>query len=140
VNVFTACANSVLLLFLPLWVRAEETTAAAPVLKTTDPLASSGKVALFLVLVVGLIFLLAWLVNKTRAGQWAGQSGALKMIAVLPLGTKEKIAVIQAGDQQLVVGITAHQITTLATLEKPLNMKEQQATGFAEILKMAVQK
>ncbi|TNC91015.1 MAG: hypothetical protein CSH36_11460 [Thalassolituus sp.] len=80
------------------------------------------------------------MVNKTRAGQWAGQTGKLKMLAVLPLGTKEKIAVIQAGDQQLVVGITAHQITTLATLDTPLEVSENQPASFAEILKMAVQK
>ncbi len=136
-NVYTAFVNGLAILLCSGVAAAEEK--AAPVL-AADPLASSGKVAMFLVLVVGMIFLLAWLVNKTRAGQWAGQTGKLKMLAVLPLGTKEKIAVIQAGDQQLVVGITAHQITTLATLDTPLEVSENQPVSFAEILKMAVQK
>ena len=136
-NVFTVSAKALLLLCLISVVQAEE--AVKPAL-AADPMASAGKVAMFLVLVVGMIFVLAWLVNKTRAGQWAGNSGQLKTLAVLPLGAKEKIAVIQVGDQQLVVGVTPHQITTLATLDTPLTTEERAPASFAEVLKMAIHK
>jgi len=140
VNVFNACVKALGLIggaLMPAFVLAED--AASPLL-TTTPVASAGKVFFFLLVVVGMILLLAWLVNKTRAGQLAGAGRNLKMIAVMPVGTREKVAVIQAGDQQLVIGITSQQITTLAELKEPLSNVAERPADFSEILKMAVRK
>lgn len=141
-SVFNACvkpffATLALLFSAVLW--AEEKKITPP-----DPLAASGKVVFFLVLIIGLIFLLAWLVNKTRmVGQGnAGLKSAsgLRMVAVLSLGLKEKIAVVQVGDKQLVVGITPQQITLLSELAEPLPVAEASSVSFSELLKKAIQK
>ena len=75
-NVYTACAK--FLLLLPGMAFAEEQV--TPMLQAT-PMASAGKVVLFLILILGLIVGLAWLVNKTRVGQWTGGAQHLKTLA-----------------------------------------------------------
>jgi flagellar protein FliO/FliZ len=93
------------------------------------------------VVIVGLILLLAWLVNKTKAGQLSQSNAQIRLLATLPLGLKEKIAVIEVGDQQIVVGITPQQITTLATLTEKLDTTTTNSSkNFADVLKMAIRK
>ncbi|MFP6844184.1 MAG: flagellar biosynthetic protein FliO [Thalassolituus sp.] len=117
-----------------------ETVKTQPML-AVNPMASAGKVALFLVVIVGLILLLAWLVNKTKAGQFSQSNSQIRLLATLPLGLKEKIAVIEVGDQQIVVGITPQQITTLATLTEKLDTTTTNSSkNFADVLKMAIRK
>lgn len=135
-NVFNACAKALIFL-LPALVQAED--AVAPTLQV-DPMSSAGKVATFLVLILALIFGLAWLVNKTRVGQVAAGGKQLQMLAMMPLGTKEKIAIIQAGDQQIVIGITAQQISTLSVLDTPISVEQKSPASFGEILKMAAKR
>ena len=50
------------------------------------------------------------------------------------------MAIIQAGEQQLVIGITPHGINTLATLDQPIDVAENKPADFADILKKAVRK
>lgn len=139
-NVFSACANGlvgVAGLCLPMLVWAEEKKLTPP-----DPLASGGRVMIFLLLILALILLLAWLVHKTRVlGGLQGMSGgpaSLQIVATLSLGMKEKIAVVQAGDKQLVVGITAQQITLLKELDEPLPVSQTEPVSFADLLKKAI--
>lgn len=133
-NVFNACARwSLLLLSASAWSAEKATT-------VLEPAYYGGRVLLFLLLVIGLIVALAWLLNKTRAA--AGISGAnqaqFKVVAVLNLGMKEKVAVIQVGEQQLVVGVTAQNISLLTELAEPLPVAEQQSMAFSELLKKAI--
>ncbi|GEM_PF-7020699 len=72
-----------------------------------------------LIIILLMIFMLAWLMKKMGYSQMAAQ-GQLKIIASLNLGQKEKIAVIQVGQQQLLVGMTATQINTLHVLDEVL--------------------
>jgi len=103
-----------------------------------DPLASAGKVAFFLVVVVALIVLVSWLISKTRGFSVPSANPQLKTVAVLPLGVKEKIALIQVGDQQMVVGVTAQQINCLMTLEQPLSVSQGESLAFSDLLKKAI--
>ena len=158
-NVFSACVKSRLAagtamlraallplvsLLLPLVAQATEQTEAiaesSPL--AIDPMASAGKVVVFLLLIIGLILLLAWLSGKTRGLPLAGFAASdapLKTIATLPLSMKEKIAVIQVGEKQLVVGITQQQITCLAELDEPLPVNNPtQSPAFSELLKKAI--
>jgi len=136
VNVFSACVKAGFFL-MPLVVRAAESDQANTL--AIDPMASATKVIVFLLLIVGLIVLLAWLAGKTRAFQGHAGSAQLKTLGVLPLGIKEKIAVIQVGDKQLVVGITPQQITCLTELDTPLTEEnDNHKMVFSELLKKAI--
>lgn len=92
-----------------------------------------------LVLVIGVILLLAWLLKRMQ-GPAFGQQKGLKIVSQLPVGTKERIAVIQVGDEQLLVGITSHSIQTLTKLEKPLKEDELASNAFASQFSQLIKK
>ncbi len=69
-------------------------------------------------MILALIFVCAMLLKKFQPG--LQQQNGLKVITSLSLGAKERVVVVQAGEQQLLLGVTAHQITLLDSLEEPL--------------------
>lgn len=121
---------------LPYRVAAEES------LMMTDPVASTGKVVFFLLLTLAIIIFMAWLVAKTRGAQLGQTHNAIKTVAVLPMGIKEKIAVIQIGDKNMVVGITPHSIQYLTELDQPLehHNPDNSPLKFSDFLKKSLQK
>lgn len=73
---------------------------------------------LSLLVVVAVVFCLALLMrrfNVTQAG-----SGQMKVVASMMAGTKERVVVLQVGDEQYLLGITAHNINHLAKLDTPI--------------------
>jgi flagellar protein FliO/FliZ len=90
---------------------------------TNSPKIGSGghllNVTLGLLLIIGLIFGLSWFVKRFSHGTFAGNAH-LKIIATMPLGTRERIVLIDAGGQQLLLGITPTQINTLHVFDVPV--------------------
>lgn len=76
-------------------------------------------VVLGLVLVLLMIFGCAWLIKRLGAVPRAA-SGVIKVLAVLPLGARERITLVEVGGKQLLLGVTATQITTLHTFDEPV--------------------
>lgn len=76
-----------------------------------------GQVALALIFVVGTILLLAWILKKLGHGGGT-HSRAMRVVASLPLGTREKAALIQVGDQQILVGIAPGRVSCLHVFEE----------------------
>ncbi|CAH0525190.1 flagellar biosynthetic protein FliO [Vibrio hippocampi] len=72
-----------------------------------------------LLLVVGIILGLAWLLKRMKVPGMMNQQG-LKIVRQIPVGTKERIAIVQAGEQQFLVGITAHNIQLISELDEPI--------------------
>lgn len=70
-------------------------------------------------LVLGLIFALAWGLKKSRLVPQMGRPD-FKVLFTLPVGYKEKLMVVQAGEQQLLLGVTAQQISFLTEINPPL--------------------
>lgn len=77
------------------------------------------KVFFGLALVITLIFAMSWLVKRFGQGTFLSNSN-MKIINSLSLGTKEKIVVVEIGERQLLLGVTANSIQTLHKLEAPL--------------------
>ncbi|MBC3809072.1 flagellar biosynthetic protein FliO [Undibacterium seohonense] len=80
---------------------------------------STGLLQIFLALVVviGIMLLLAWLVK--RVGPIAsGHKLPVKVIGGISIGNRERVMVIEVADQWLVLGVTAQQINTLASMPK----------------------
>lgn len=102
---------SLLSICLPGWA-ATETAPATPSLALTQ-------VFLGLLLVVGTILALAWL-SRRLGGALPGNGKVMKILAVLPLGTREKIVLVEVGGQQLMLGVTPGQINTLQVFEQPV--------------------
>ena len=82
------------------------------------------------VLVIAMIPAAVWLLKRAQAMRPA-RDGALQLVAGLAVGPRERIAVVNVGERALVVGITAHGITHLATLDAPLPLPQGPQPGAA---------
>lgn len=71
-----------------------------------------------LIIVLGLLFALAWLYKKL-AIKLPGSSH-IKIVSSLMLGPRERILVIEVQGKQRVLGVTANQINMLFELDQPL--------------------
>ncbi len=86
------------------------------------------QLVLGLLLVLGLIGLLAWLLRR-MPGWGGGAGGALKIVATLPVGQRERVVVVQVGEQQLLLGVSAGQVEMLHLLEQPLPARVDPSSG-----------
>ena len=86
-----------------------------------------------LLLVVVVILVFAWLVKKFNLNQQS-QNGLIKIIAGLSIGTRDRIVLLQIGEEQILVGLTPGRIEKLHTLSQPLDAPEGQlaSSSFAE--------
>ncbi len=87
-------------------------------------------VALGIVLVAMVLSL--FLVKKLRA--LPTQNGRLKIIEVLPLGAKERIAIVSVDGQELLIGIAAEQISLLTTMKPTKPMDRAVEPGVDKII------
>lgn len=98
--------------------------------------AASMIVSLLLVLLV--IVASAWVLKKLNVV--TRHSSQLKVVASLPLGTKEKVMVVQVGDEQLLLGVSGQQVNLLKTLDKPISQGNDVNLSFQQIFKQKQQK
>lgn len=68
-----------------------------------------------LLVVVGLIFLLAWAARRIGLQRLTG-SGVVKVVSSTAVGTRERVVVVEVAGSWLVLGVTASQVNTLHTL------------------------
>ncbi|SFK19520.1 flagellar biosynthetic protein FliO [Methylophaga sulfidovorans] len=93
-----------------------------------------------LLLVLACIVAVAWLLKRTNHFH-AAANGKLKVIAGIPLGTRERVILVQIGEEQLLLGVTAQQINTLHKLETPLTETESSSPNeFANKLRQLMQR
>src|SRR5690554_5259776 len=77
------------------------------------------QLGLGLLVVVGLIFLLGYVMR--RVGPLAPQGGQhIRLISSYPMGPRDRLALVEVGGQQLLLGISPGRITTLHVLEEPV--------------------
>ena len=130
----------VLCLFFPLSSFAQEE--AVQVGKHVTANTDSATMILSLLMVVALIIVCAMVLKKFQITQ-QNVSG-LKIVTSLSLGTKERIVVIQVADKQLLLGVTAQQITVLDHLEQPLDLTkkipENMGKSFKSLLRSTTTK
>ena len=103
-----------------------ENLAAAPL----EPISSPYLLKLTggLILIVALILLLAWLVKKFNLNQQS-HSGLIKIIAGLSIGTRDRIVLLQIGEEQILLGLTPGRIEKLHTLAQPLEAPGEQVVS-----------
>ena len=122
------------LLLLPLAGFAAEpaatAAAAAPASAPagTGMAAQLGQLALGLLLVVGLIFLLAWLLRRVQQlGPRGGQ--VIQLVATQALGPRDRLVLVQVGGEQILLGLSAGRIAPLHVLKEPVQLAETQAAS-----------
>lgn len=72
-----------------------------------------------LLFVVSLIFLVAWLLRRLgTVSMVAGQ--AMKVVATLSVGPREKVLLIDVGGQQVLLGVAPGRVSHLQSFEQPV--------------------
>jgi len=107
--------------------------AAAPV----EPVAMTSllQVSLALIFVLLLIFGLAWLLRRMGGVAQSG-SGLVRVLGSVAVGQRERVVLVQIGQQQLVLGVAPGSVQTLHVLTEPLAEQagEDGDDGFAQRL------
>jgi flagellar protein FliO/FliZ len=129
--------SALALLLLPALACAQAAPAAAP---TAAAPAGPSLLPMLLVLafVVALIPLAIWLLKRIGAGSPAAAAG-MKVVAQLPLGPRERLVVVEAGERWLLLGVTAASINRVGTLAKGTLPEGGDSSGFARLLQAARQ-
>ncbi len=111
--------------------------------KGVSPSTGLLQIALALAFVIALMLVLAWLFKRISPIAH-GHPLQLKVVGGLNLGNREKVMVVEVADQWLVLGVTAQNINTLATLPKQEITPNQTSTltqnNFADWLKKNLDK
>jgi len=93
-----------------------------------------------LAVILGLILGMAWFMRRLGGLPGTG-GGALKVLGGVSLGQRERVVLLQAGDQQLLIGVAPGQIRTLHVLEEPIvSPTAEPATGFAARLEAVMKR
>ena len=74
------------------------------------------QVSLSLVIVLLAIFMVAWLARRYVPGN--APAGIVRIIGGVHLGNRERVVVLEIGEQWVMVGVTASQISALATVPR----------------------
>ena len=170
-----ACAAAALLMSsAPAQVQARQTAAVtasapqqapaarivtAPATATVQPFAGPAAGSLLqtifaLCLVLGLLALLAWAL-KRYGPKAAGGSAHIRMVGGLNLGGRERIIVVEVGDQWIVVGASPGRVNALATMPRQgegqsaiavdgagaqLHPHQKSASSFSDWLRQTIDK
>ncbi|MBO3275769.1 flagellar biosynthetic protein FliO [Pseudomonas schmalbachii] len=96
---------------------------SAPSLITGSAGAQLMQLLFGLVLVVALIFLLAWLVRRV---QQVGPRGnqTIRLLASQALGPRDRLVLVQVGEEQILLGLTPGRITPLHVMQQPVHLPD----------------
>lgn len=104
----------VALALLALAIDAAAADAAPPETGVTGGLLQA---VLGLAVVLALIWGAAWIMRRLQPSMGSAQ-GALKLVASQGVGQRERIVVVEIGEQWLVVGVAPGNVNAIATLPK----------------------
>ena len=120
----------------------------APATLGAGPAAGSLLQTIFaLCVVLGLLALLAWFMKRYGPKAQAG-SAHVRLVGALNLGGRERIMVVEVGDQWIVVGASPGRVNALATMpaqqgaaaDAMLHPHQPPASSFGEWLKQTIDK
>ncbi|WLG63933.1 flagellar biosynthetic protein FliO [Pseudomonas sp. FP1762] len=131
------------LLAWPLSVLAAEPGATTAAPAATAPMANSGvagqltQLVFGLLLVLGLIFFLAWLLRRVQQAGPAGKGQVIELIGSRALGPRDRLMLVQVGNEQILLGLSPGTITALHVLKEPVEVptaSEKATPEFAQHL------
>jgi flagellar protein FliO/FliZ len=88
-----------------------------------------GSMIMSLLMVLALIIVSGFVLKRFNLTQQ--NSNRLSIVANLSLGAKERVVVLQIGEEQLVLGVSAQQVSLLKTLDKTLDIQTGKAVALS---------
>jgi len=117
-----------LLLLAPVVFAQEQTGPATPAAQSPDTLGTLLSLGLGLVAVIAIIYGCAWLIRR-MTGMTGLNNQAIRIVSVLPVGTRERIALVEVGGTQILLGITPSAVRTLHVFAEPVVDTSGTGTG-----------
>lgn len=141
---YSAVLGVVLATLLPVSLFAQEVEKAT-VSSTSGFGSMLAQMVFVLALVLGLLLALVWALRRAGLVQGAA-NGHLKILGAVSVGARERVMLIQVGQEQLVVGVTAAEVSLLHLLAEPIDVTEPSVApsdisineGFAQRLQQAL--
>ena len=117
-----------------------------PVNSSSTPSVSTGaffgEVMAGLILVLLMIFALAWFVKRMGAGSFLSNQH-MKIVASVAMGTRERVVVLDVGGKQVLLGVTPQNINMLHAFDEPVISKttdDKIPSDFSQKIKYYMQK
>ncbi|CAH5341494.1 Flagellar protein FliO [Enterobacter cloacae] len=112
-------------------------------MNATDSLPATGSVLMTvsgaLALIILLLVVMAWAARRSGLARRLNDAqGNMTLVATQSLGPRERLVLVDVGDQRLVLGVTASQITCLAT--QPRSENAPQASAPAATFPLMLEK
>ncbi len=124
---------------VPAWADSTVAPATAPATELASRIPAAGmgaqlaQLSLGLLLVIGLIFVLAWLARRLQQRLPAGNhNDSIRLLASRPLGPRERLVLVQVGNEQVLLGLTPGSIEALHVLQEPVDIEAQQPQTVGE--------
>ncbi|MDP3086612.1 MAG: flagellar biosynthetic protein FliO [Methylotenera sp.] len=142
------------LLFISIFYWISNSAWSADAVVQTSPTGGLLKMALGLMLVLGVMAGVAWLAKRMLPGVGNKQS-TIHVVGSANVGTRERVVVLEVAGRWLVVGVAPGQVSAIANLEMgatdkdavvtnesvtPAQHAESLATSFGKILKSSASK
>ena len=121
----------VLLCWLPLEVLAQEQAVASAQVESL-PATYLLKLILGLVVVLAMVFVFAWAMKKFHLAQ-PGGDGPIKMVSAIAVGQRERIVLLQVGEEQILVSLAPGRVEKLHELKTPVDASSprgRESDGF----------
>lgn len=73
-----------------------------------------------LLVIVGLILALAWYARKMQNFAGGGGTLPLRVLSAISVGSRERVVLVQVGEEQLLLGVAPGRVALLEKLETPI--------------------
>ena len=122
--------------FSSIALAAQDNAPASPLL--TSPVSKFAQAAFGLVVVLGLIFLMAWALKKLGGQSGFGLPAHAKVVGNLMVGPRERVVIVEIDQSWLVLGVAQGAVNLLHTLPRPADADTIAPVSFAERLRTAL--
>lgn len=98
----------------------------------TMTLAGTGSMAIWqtafwLFVIVALILGMGWVAKRFSAFGHLNSQGRMKVLATLPVGNRERVVLVQVGQQCLLLGVAPNKVNTLHVFDRSDDLATQLA-------------
>jgi len=107
----------------------DKTSSMAPVI---DPLSGTNiaQMVAGLVFVLLIVVLVAWLLRRVGGVTMSGGSG-LNVIGGMSMGARERVVLMQVGEEQILIGVSPGRIQKLHVLETPIDVQTKSKSNMS---------
>ena len=89
----------------------------------------SFKLAIFLLVIFALMILFLFIIKRVKGGTFTmGKSPVMKNIAMLSLGPKRSLALVEVCEQWILVGVGTENISLISKMDKPSDCGQFEST------------